>query len=318
MSHQNTALVLSLLLHALVLSCALVFAGNVVQVQPPVRIELAIAATGGDGGPVQAAAAPAAKKAEAAPARPRRVVKTEPARKKTPVRPQQVAAVRTPAPVVQPTPADPAPAVTRPEQQPAPAELTRTEPPTAAGEPVQSVAATTTATAQAQAGPGGRSGAVRTGSPVPAGSWTGRCRPLPASSRATRRPPGGRTSRVDPGAVRGRRARLGGPGQGTRRRTGRVLRAERAPHRARLAVPAGHGERGNCPGPGRADHLFPAALTAPGTISNENGCPAAGEAECAPAPVSRKKRQPDVRSRATPCLRRNEGIPCESGTDPPL
>ena len=42
MSHQNTALVLSLLLHALVLSCALVFAGNVVQVQPPVRIELAI------------------------------------------------------------------------------------------------------------------------------------------------------------------------------------------------------------------------------------------------------------------------------------
>ena len=38
MSHQNTALVLSLLLHALVLSCALVFAGNVVQVQPPVRI----------------------------------------------------------------------------------------------------------------------------------------------------------------------------------------------------------------------------------------------------------------------------------------
>ena len=72
MSHQNTALVLSLLLHALVLSCALVFAGNVVQVQPPVRIELAIAATGGDGGPVRAATAPAAKKAEAAPARPRR------------------------------------------------------------------------------------------------------------------------------------------------------------------------------------------------------------------------------------------------------
>ena len=60
MSHQNTALVLSLLLHALVLSCALVFAGNVVQVQPPVRIELAIAATGGDGGPVRAATAPTA------------------------------------------------------------------------------------------------------------------------------------------------------------------------------------------------------------------------------------------------------------------
>jgi protein TonB len=191
MSHQNTALVLSLLLHALVLSCALVFAGNVVQVQPPVRIELAIAATGGDGGPVRAAAAPAAKKTEAAPARPRRVVKTEPARKKTPVRPQQVAAVRTPAPVVQPTrpaPAPvvqptrptPAPAVTRPEQQPAPAELTRAEPPTAAGEPVQSVAATTTATAQAQAGPGGRSGAVRTGSPVPAGSLDG---PLQAIAR---------------------------------------------------------------------------------------------------------------------------------------
>ncbi len=177
MSHQNTALVLSLLLHALVLSCALVFAGNVVQVQPPVRIELAIAATGGDGGPVRAAAAPAAKKAEAAPARPRRVVKTEPARKKTPVRPQQVAAVRTPAPVVQPTPT---PTVTRPEQQPAPAELTRTEPPTAAGEPVQSVAAATTATAQAQAGPGGRSGVVRTGSPVPAGSLDG---PLQAIAR---------------------------------------------------------------------------------------------------------------------------------------
>jgi protein TonB len=180
MSHQNTALVLSLLLHALVLSCALVFAGNVVQVQPPVRIELAIAATGGDGGPVRAAAAPAAKKAEAAPARPRRVVKTEPARKKTPVRPQQVAAVRTPAPVVQPTRPTPAPAVTRPEQQAAPAEVTRAEPPTAAGEPVQSVAAATTATAQAQAGPGGRSGAVRTGSPVPAGSLDG---PLQAIAR---------------------------------------------------------------------------------------------------------------------------------------
>ncbi len=177
MSHQNTALVLSLLLHALVLSCALVFAGNVVQVQPPVRIELAIAATGGDGGPVRAAAAPAAKKAEAAPARPRRVVKTEPARKKTPVRPQQVAAVRTPAPVVQPTPT---PTVTRPEQQPAPAELTRTEPPTAAGEPAQSVAATTTGAAAAQAGPGGRSGAARNGSPVPAGSLDG---PLQAIAR---------------------------------------------------------------------------------------------------------------------------------------
>ena len=177
MSHQNTALVLSLLLHALVLSCALVFAGNVVQVQPPVRIELAIAATGGDGGPVRAATAPAAKKAEAAPARPRRVVKTEPARKKTPVRPQQVAAVRTPAPVVQPTPT---PTVTRPEQQPAPAELTRTEPPTAAGEPAQSVAATSTGTAAAQAGPGGRSGAARNGSPVPAGSLDG---PLQAIAR---------------------------------------------------------------------------------------------------------------------------------------
>ena len=177
MSHQNTALVLSLLLHALVLSCALVFAGNVVQVQPPVRIELAIAATGGDGGPVRAATAPAAKKAEAAPARPRRVVKTEPARKKTPVRPQQVAAVRTPAPVVQPTPT---PTVTRPEQQSAPAELTRTEPPTAAGEPAQSVAATTTGAAAAQAGPGGRSGAARNGSPVPAGSLDG---PLQAIAR---------------------------------------------------------------------------------------------------------------------------------------
>lgn len=169
MSHQNTALVLSLLLHALVLSCALVFAGNVVQVQPPVRIELAIAATGGDGGPVQAAAAPAAKKVEAAPARPRRVVKTEPVRKKTPVRPQQVAAVRTPAP-----------AVTRPEQQPAPAELTRVEPPTAAGEPAPVVAAAGTGAAETQAGPGGRSGAVRNGSPVPAGSLDG---PLQAIAR---------------------------------------------------------------------------------------------------------------------------------------
>ena len=177
MSHQNTALVLSLLLHALVLSCALVFAGNVVQVQPPVRIELAIAATGGDGGPVRAATAPAAKTAEAAPARPRRVVKTEPARKKTPARPQQVAAVRTPAPIVQPTPT---PTVTRPEQQPAPAEVARTEPPTAAGEPAQSVAATTTGAAAAQAGPGGRSGAARNGSPVPAGSLDG---PLQAIAR---------------------------------------------------------------------------------------------------------------------------------------
>ena len=158
MSHQNTALVLSLLLHALVLSCALVFAGNVVQVQPPVRIELAIAATGGDGGPVRAATAPAAKKAEAAPARPRRVVKTEPARKKTPARPQQVAAVRTPAPIVQPTPT---PTVTRPEQQPAPAEVARTEPPTAAG-----------------AGTGNAAG--RDGSPVPAGSLDG---PLQALAR---------------------------------------------------------------------------------------------------------------------------------------
>jgi protein TonB len=178
MSHQNTALVLSLLLHALVLSCALVFAGNVVQVQPPVRIELAIAATGGDGGPVRVATAPAAKKAEAAPVRPRRVVKTEPVRKKTPVRPQQVAAVRTPAPVVQPT--RPAPALTRPEQQPAPAELTRAEPPAAAGEPARAVAATTTGAAEAQAGPGGRSGAVRNGSPVPAGSLDG---PLQAIAR---------------------------------------------------------------------------------------------------------------------------------------
>ena len=177
MSHQNTALVLSLLLHALVLSCALVFAGNVVQVQPPVRIELAIAATGGDGGPVRAATAPTAKKAEAAPARPRRVVKTEPARKKTPARPQQVAAVRTPAPIVQPTPT---PTVTRPEQQPEPAEVARTEPPTAAGEPAQSVAATTTGAAAAQAGPGGRSGAARNGSPVPAGSLDG---PLQAIAR---------------------------------------------------------------------------------------------------------------------------------------
>ena len=65
MSHQNTALVLSLLLHALVLSCVLVFAGNVVQVQPPVRIELAIAATGGESGRVQSDPSPNALAARA-------------------------------------------------------------------------------------------------------------------------------------------------------------------------------------------------------------------------------------------------------------
>ena len=85
--------------------------------------------------------------------------------------------MRTPAPIVQPTPT---PTVTRPEQQPAPAEVARTEPPTAAGEPAQSVAATTTGAAAAQAGPGGRSGAARNGSPVPAGSLDG---PLQAIAR---------------------------------------------------------------------------------------------------------------------------------------
>ncbi len=43
-AHQTKALVLSLLLHALFLSCALVFAGNAAPLKPPVRIELAIGA----------------------------------------------------------------------------------------------------------------------------------------------------------------------------------------------------------------------------------------------------------------------------------
>ena len=48
-AHQTKALVLSLLLHALFLSCALVFAGNAAPLKPPVRIELAIG-TAGSGG----------------------------------------------------------------------------------------------------------------------------------------------------------------------------------------------------------------------------------------------------------------------------
>ena len=102
-AHQTKALVLSLLLHALFLSCALVFAGNAAPLKPPVRIELAIGTAGSGGAGPRTAAAPVQEKVEPAAPRPRQVVKTKPVRKKTPVRPQQVAAVRKPAPAVQPT-----------------------------------------------------------------------------------------------------------------------------------------------------------------------------------------------------------------------
>ena len=49
----------------------------------------------------------------------------------------------------------------------------RAEPASAASEPAPVLAAAATGTTQAQAGPGGRSGAVRNGSPVPAGSLDG-------------------------------------------------------------------------------------------------------------------------------------------------
>ena len=161
-AHQTKALVLSLLLHALFLSCALVFAGNAAPLKPPVRIELAIGPAGSGGAGPRTAAASVQEKVEPAAPRPRQVVKTKPVRKKTSVRPQQVAAVRQPAPAVQPTrPTVPVPAA-------------------AASEPAPVVAAAGTGSTQPQAGAGTGSAVGRNGSPVPAGSLDG---PLQALAR---------------------------------------------------------------------------------------------------------------------------------------
>ena len=179
-AHQTKALVLSLLLHALFLSCALVFAGNAAPLKPPVRIELAIGTAGSGGAGPRTAAAPVQEKVEPAAPRPRQVVKTKPVRKKTPARPQQVTAVRQPAPAVQPTRSTvPVPAPPS-DPQPVAESVPRAEPAAAASEPAPVVAAAGTGTTQPQAGAGTGNAAGRDGSPVPAGSLDG---PLQAIAR---------------------------------------------------------------------------------------------------------------------------------------
>ena len=179
-AHQTKALVLSLLLHALFLSCALVFAGNAAPLKPPVRIELAIGTAGSGGAGPRTAAAPVQEKVEPAAPRPRQVVKTKPVRKKTSVRPQQVAAVRKPAPAVQPTRSTvPVPAPPS-DPQPVAESVPQAEPASAASEPAPVVAAAGTGSTQPQAGAGTGNAAGRDGSPVPAGSLDG---PLQALAR---------------------------------------------------------------------------------------------------------------------------------------
>ena len=179
-AHQTKALVLSLLLHALFLSCALVFAGNAAPLKPPVRIELATGTAGSGGAGPRTAAASVQEKVEPAAPRPRQVVKTKPVRKKTPARPQQVTAVRQPAPAVQPTRSTvPVPAPPS-DPQPVAESVPRAEPASAASEPAPVVAAAGTGSTQPQAGAGTGNAAGRDGSPVPAGSLDG---PLQAIAR---------------------------------------------------------------------------------------------------------------------------------------
>ena len=117
---------------------------------------------------------------EPAAPRPRQVVKTKPVRKKTPVRPQQVAAVRKPAPAVQPTRSTVPVPVPPSDPQPMAESVPQAEPASAASEPAPVVAAAGTGTTQPQAGAGTGSAAGRDGSPVPAGSLDG---PLQAIAR---------------------------------------------------------------------------------------------------------------------------------------
>ncbi|MDX9835503.1 MAG: TonB family protein [Desulfobulbus sp.] len=182
MSHQRKAIHLSLLLHALLLLCAFVLAGNTAQVKSPVRIELTIAAAGGDGDALQSTAAPEQQKAPPAAVQPRQVVKAEPVQKKTPARSQQVVTVRKPAPVVQQTRSPvPAPAA-QPEKEPSAQSVPQVEPVATSSEPTPARAAATTGIGSTgpSAGAGGRNPKGRGGHPVPAGSLDG---PLQALSR---------------------------------------------------------------------------------------------------------------------------------------